>query len=167
MSKRTTRGFTIVEVIVVVIVIGILVAVGIAVSNQIQANARNTERAADVALLANALEQYYRDNKVYPSCANMTQSGSVVASNVLKGLDRGALVAPSAPSGTDNSISCTALSEGAGPDNYAYVGNSGTDCSTGNFCYQYTLQYRQEGTGSIVSRRSIQCGQYYYSTCTW
>jgi prepilin-type N-terminal cleavage/methylation domain-containing protein len=169
--NRYKPGFTIIEVIIVVVVIGILVSLGVVAYSRVQADTRDKERAADISVIADALEQYYSENSgVYPGCTAMTQAGDTVTSSTLVGMDPSALVAPKAPSGTSNSIGCTSLTSGSGADTYAYVGNVNTNCSTGAYCYQYTLQYRQETTGNIISRRSVRCTQYSYQTyadCTW
>lgn len=149
--RRNNNGFTIVELIVTVMVIGILASLALFGYNQVQKDARNSQRTAKITVIADALEKYYSKNGEYPSCTAMTQSGSQVATNVLPGLDATALVAPTSPSGTTNSITCTALSAGSGPDAFAYIGNGGTSCSTSNVCLHYTLQYRNENTGAITA----------------
>jgi prepilin-type N-terminal cleavage/methylation domain-containing protein len=154
--KPRSNGFTIVEVIIVVIVIGILVGLGTFAFVQVQTNARNDQRAADTTAIADALEEYYRINSVYPSCSAMTQSAATVAS-LLK-VDVEVLRAPTAASGT-NSLSCALLTSGTGADTYAYVGDATTECTSNTFCFEFTLQYRQEGTGTIISKESIRCGK--------
>jgi prepilin-type N-terminal cleavage/methylation domain-containing protein len=150
------HGFTIVELIIVVIVIGIVVSLGIMAFTQVQMNVRNDQRAADVTLIAEGLEDYYRANGVYPSCATMTQSVATVAS--LLDIEEGALTAPTAAEGT-NSITCSLLTAGSGPDNYGYVGDLTSQCTAGTFCLEFTLQYRQEGTGAIITKESVACGE--------
>lgn len=155
-------GFTIVEVIIVVIVIGILASLGIFLFSQTQMNVRNDERSADVTAVADALEEYYRANSVYPSCTTMTQSASTVASTL--GIDKNLLRAPSAALDT-NSVTCGALTSGSGPDTYGYVVDNGASCVAGTYCFEYTLQYRQEGTNAIISKKSLRCGSTGYGTC--
>ena len=155
-------GFTIVEVIIVVIVIGILASLGIFLFSQTQMNVRNGERSADVAAISDALEEYYRANSVYPSCTTMTQSASTVASTL--GVDENVLRVPSAALNT-NSMSCGALTSGSGPDVYGYVVDTSSACAAGTYCLEYTLQYRQEGTNAIISKKSIRCGSTGFGTC--
>lgn len=151
---KNNNGFTIVELMITVVVIGLLVSVAIFGYSRVQIDARNSARTSKVKILTEALEKYYGKNGEYPSCSAMTQSASLVTTNVLPGLDPNVLVAPGAPSGTTNSITCTALS-GSGPDAFAYIGDGSTTCATGSACIQYTLQYRNENTGAIVSQDSI------------
>jgi prepilin-type N-terminal cleavage/methylation domain-containing protein len=157
--KVRSKGFTIVEVIIVVIVIGILVGMATVVFTQVQKNTRNEQRAADINVIADGLERYYSATGVYPNCYNMTQSASTVAS--LLEIGKESLQAPTAASGT-NSITCSLLSAGSGQDVYGYVGDTTTECTTNTattFCFEYTLQYREEGTGTIITKESVRCGK--------
>lgn len=156
MIRPRTHGFTIVEIVVVVVVVAILASLGIFAYTLVQNNVRNDQRSADITLLADALERYYRDNGVYPSCNTMTQSAATVA-NLLK-VDKEVLRTPTATIDT-NSIQCGLLSSGSGADVYGYVGDTTSACTSGSFCYEFTLQYRQEGSGAIISKESIRCGQ--------
>lgn len=159
---KRSSGFTIVEVIVVVIIVGILASLAVFAFNQVQINARNDERVSDVTAISTALEEYYRKNSVYPTCSQMTQSTSSVAS-LLK-ISESALVSPS-DSGGVNSVACGALTAGSGPDDYGYVVDTSSVCAAGTYCYEYTLQYRQEGTGVIISKESIRCGPDGFNAC--
>jgi prepilin-type N-terminal cleavage/methylation domain-containing protein len=152
--RKNAYGFTIVELVVTVVVISILASLAIFSYSQIQKDARNSARTSKVQVIAEALEKYYAKNGEYPSCSAMTQSSSQVVTSVLPGLDPNALIAPNSSAGTTNSITCTALSAGSGPDVFAYIGNGGTACSTSTACLHYTLQYRNENTGAIVNTTS-------------
>jgi prepilin-type N-terminal cleavage/methylation domain-containing protein len=149
--KTNSRGFTLVELTIVIVIIAVLASITIFTYTKVQVNSRNTARSSEISAISESLEKYYEEHGEYPSCAQITQSGSQV-STLLSGLDQSILVAPTASSGTTNSItSCTDLTAGAGSDVYAYVGDGSTACSTGTACSQYTLEYRQEGTGTIIS----------------
>jgi prepilin-type N-terminal cleavage/methylation domain-containing protein len=162
MIHLRVRGFTIVEVIIVVVVVGILASLSIFAFTQVQRNVRNDQRAADIAELTSALEKYHHDHNAYPSCSAMTQSVSTVAS--LLGVSQEALTAPTATAGT-NSVTCSLLNGTSGPDVYAYVGDSTTQCTSNTYCFEFTLQYRQDGTGTIITTESLYCGQYSTSVC--
>lgn len=149
--RKNNNGFTIIEIVVVVIVVSILASMAFFGYNQVQKDARNSARSSKMQILNEALEKYYTKNGEYPSCSAMTQSGSLVSTNVLPGLEADILVAPNSPSGTTNSFSCTALIAGTGTDTFAYVGDGSATCSTGGACLFYTLQYRNEASGAIVS----------------
>jgi prepilin-type N-terminal cleavage/methylation domain-containing protein len=147
-------GFTIIELLVTLSVIAILASIAFFSYNAIQADSRNSQRSARISILADALEKYYAKNGEYPGCQAMTQSADLVATNVLIGIDKQALIAPKTPTGTTNAIVCSALTAGSGPDNYAYIGDGSGACATGAACTNYTLQYREEGSGAIKSLAS-------------
>lgn len=148
--RKNKLGFTIVEVTITVSIIALLVAIGIFSYSRIQAESRDSQRTSRLGVLIEALEKYYAKNGEYPSCTAMTQSADIVSTTVLPGIDKTALVAPKAPGGTTNSITCTAISGPSGPDVYAYIGDGSGTCSTGASCLQYTLQYREENTGGTI-----------------
>jgi prepilin-type N-terminal cleavage/methylation domain-containing protein len=147
--KRKTDGFTLVELAIVIVIIAVLASITIFTYAKVQVNARDTARASGAQAIGEALEKYYGKNGEYPSCAQMTQSGSQVAA--LLNIDQNILLTPTASSGTTNSIAgCSDLTAGSGSDTYAYVGDGSTACSTGTACASYTLEYRQEATGGII-----------------
>ena len=134
---KRSSGFTIVELAVVIVVLAILVTVTVVTFGRTQSDARNTSSKAKSVAIAEGLERYYETNGEYPSCALVTQANTAtVTSTVLKGLDPNTLTRAGAASGT-NSIDCNA----PGTTNFAYSSNS-----TG-----YTLSYREERTGQIVT----------------
>lgn len=151
--NRRQSGFTLVELAIVIVIIAILASITIFTYSKVQVNSRDSTRSSRVTLITDALEKYYTKNGEYPSCANLTQSGSAVAS--LLGIDPTILVTPTASSSTTNSITtCSDLTAGSGPDIYAYKGDGSTACSTGSACAYYTFEYRQESTGNIISTTS-------------
>jgi prepilin-type N-terminal cleavage/methylation domain-containing protein len=164
--RKNRGGFTIVEVVITVAVIAILVSMAFFGYTQIQKDSRNTQRASKVKIIAEKLEAYYIKNGEYPSCSAMTQSASQVSTNTLKGIELDVLKTPLSPAATTNSIGCTALSAGVGTDTFAYVGDGSPTCSTGASCLQYTLQYRDENTGAIVSKDSSHRTQIAGSTAS-
>lgn len=74
MSRRSTRGFTIIEVMITVAVIAILTSIAIIAYNGVQARSRDDVRAADVVVIMNALEEYYRKNQDYPANDSLNPS---------------------------------------------------------------------------------------------
>jgi len=66
-KTNTTRGYTIVELLIVIVVIGILSVLIFGGVINSQARARDTERATDIDVLRSRLEQYYNDNGGYPN----------------------------------------------------------------------------------------------------
>ncbi len=64
--RRLTRGFTIVELLVVIAVIGILVTIVIVSYNGAQTNARKSSLQATAQQVKLKLGEYYTDKNVYP-----------------------------------------------------------------------------------------------------
>ena len=65
--KKTTRGFTIVELAAVVGVLAVLATIVLIGYRGSQERARDTDRRNDVGNLTKALEQYYDDKGSYPN----------------------------------------------------------------------------------------------------
>lgn len=65
-SLKTNRGFTLIELLIVVVIIVIVIAVGAVSYTTVARNARNAQRQADLATIAEALEQYFADHGEYP-----------------------------------------------------------------------------------------------------
>jgi type II secretion system protein G len=88
--KKSTSGFTIVELLIVIVVIGILAAISLVAYTGVQSKARDSRRANDIALITKAIEMYRVDNGGYPLCNGGTyQAGngnSVCSVHLLTGL---------------------------------------------------------------------------------
>lgn len=61
----STRGFTLIELMIVMIVTATLLGLGVASFSGIQAQARDSEREADIDIIARGLEQYYERGNPY------------------------------------------------------------------------------------------------------
>lgn len=133
-----------VELLVIIGIIGILSVIGVVSFESIQANQRDSERSSKTDIIAEALEKYYTKNGEYPTCAALQDPA--VTTSVLVGLDPNILTTPSDPAGT-NSIVCTNPSSSS--DKIGYI--NGVD--------QYTLEYYDESTASVISlaSRKITC----------
>lgn len=138
---------------IVIVVIGILSAIGASSLAGVQANARDSQRKSQTSILASALEKYYSQNGQYPSCADLSKDPNIVVSNTLKGIDPKTFATPKNTSATGNSLLCTSLSAGSTTDNFAYVGNNSPIClnTSGGACNQWSLQYKKETTGDIIT----------------
>lgn len=66
-SKTLTRGFTIVELLVVIVVIGVLAAIAIVSYSGIQQQARDAQRKSAARTLQGALGMYHVDHGAYPN----------------------------------------------------------------------------------------------------
>jgi general secretion pathway protein G len=66
-SKKTTRGFTLIEVIIVFALIGILVGLGIPQYKTATVRAREAVLKEDLHLMRTLIRQYYSDKGKYPA----------------------------------------------------------------------------------------------------
>jgi prepilin-type N-terminal cleavage/methylation domain-containing protein len=144
--KKTNRGFTIVELLIVIVIIGILAALVITTYSGIQKKARDTERKTDVNALHGQVEAYQAQNGKYPSRAEMNDT--TFRSNNLKGLDNAALADPT---NAASQAVCGAVQAGC----YAYVTipancDNGDNGGTNGDCTGYTLTATLESGGTYI-----------------
>lgn len=90
--KNKSKGFTIVELLIVIVVIGILATLVIVTFTGIQQKARDSQRQTDINAIDSHLEAYFASNGNYPSFAQLTDA--TWRSTNMKGLDPQALVGP-------------------------------------------------------------------------
>lgn len=69
--RKTTNGFTLVELLIVIVVIAVLASISIVTYNGIQQRANNTSVQADLSTAAKLLELHNIDNSRYPSSAEL------------------------------------------------------------------------------------------------
>ncbi|PIS22202.1 hypothetical protein COT50_03235 [candidate division WWE3 bacterium CG08_land_8_20_14_0_20_41_10] len=83
LNNCSTKGFTLVELLIAISLIGILTGVLLAVLNPrgIQAKARDSQRISDLSKVKVALESYFSDNRGYP-----TSGSNWVLVNSISGL---------------------------------------------------------------------------------
>ena len=75
-SKRVgSRGFTIVELLIVIVIIAILAAITIAAYNGIQNRARASAASSALSQAVKKLELYKVDNSAYPTSTNLASAG--------------------------------------------------------------------------------------------
>lgn len=148
-NRPTEYSFT--ERIVGLVLVGILVTVGILFVSRAEASSRDAHKAEQMNLISLALETYYNQYGQYPDCYSLMQPPRAVG--MLLGLKDSAVTSPNDKSGT-NSFGCEILTTASSPNSYAYVGDGSKYCADptkAGSCLQYTLQYYQESTQSIVS----------------
>ncbi len=139
LALRNSKGFTIVELLIVIVVIGILAALVITTFTGIQRKARDTERTTDIKAIHSQLEAYYAQNGWYPALAE-------VNTTTLAGLDADALVAPNSSTAIDSTASTTAK--------YSYVPSPSTCTTAAADCVSYTLEALLE-SGSKFTKNSL------------
>lgn len=138
-----SRGFTIVELLIVIVVIGILAGLVVVTYTGIQQKARDTERKTDINALHGQLEAYQAQNGKYPTLANVNDS--TFRSTNMKGLDSAALQDPKGVAQT--------LVTAPVADSYSYaVLPAGCDNGAGGDCTSYTLTATLEAGGTYVKQ---------------
>lgn len=147
--RKSSSGFTIIEILVVIAVIAILATISLVSFNRYQVDSRDTQRSSRATILAEAIEKYYDENGEYPSCNDMTNTGTYVTTTVLPGVDPAVLRTPKAAADQTNSIDlCTELSPSSPTDSFAYVGDGSGTCVTTS-CLEFKIQYVEESTGEV------------------
>ena len=74
MLKRDSKGFTLVELMVVLLIIGILVAIAVPIYNSTQKNAKQRACDANIRTIEGAAAQYYSSEGVWPSMDDLKGS---------------------------------------------------------------------------------------------
>jgi prepilin-type N-terminal cleavage/methylation domain-containing protein len=148
--KNRSKGFTIVELLIVIVVIAILATLVIVTFTGIQQKARDSQRQTDINAVDSHLEAYYAEHGNYPTAAQMNDA-TWVGTN-MKGLDAAALVGPKGGTLTNTGT--------AAGDHYDYKATEGgtTACTaTGTTddtaCDTFTLSAVLEG-GSTYTKKS-------------
>lgn len=138
-----SKGFTIVEIVVVISVIGILSTIGIISFKNIQQDTRNRQRLASATIIAEAIEKNYLKTGKYPSCDFFNDTANI---NKI-GLIADEIYAPRADKTNGTPITCSPLVAGQSTDTFAYIV---TSSQTG----AWSLQYRVEPANSIATIKS-------------
>ncbi len=120
---RSSRGFTLLELLVVIGIVGVIMALATVAYSTTQVSGRNARRKQDIVAIQNALEQYYSQNTfTYPT------GSCTVASTYMRSawpIDPGTDVDYTGVSiCTATSYCVCALMEGTSTT----VGNSGGNC---------------------------------------
>jgi len=149
--KNRSKGFTIVELLIVIVVIAILATLVIVTFTGIQQKARDSQRQTDINAVDSHLEAYYAQNGTYPALS-MLQDTAWLSAN-MKGLDPQALVGPKGATVTGSTST---------GDAYGYVALKGaaacTVTGTGTAatadCDNFVLTSKLEGNGTVYTKQS-------------
>ena len=155
--KNKSKGFTIVELLIVIVVIGILATLVIVTFTGIQQKARDSKRKTDLNALDSHVEAFYASYGFYPTLKDLQTSSFL--STYMKGFDPGALTDPKggAVSGTTSSSNYSyvaADSTGGGAcSNTTATTLSGTPATPqANGCDSFTATATLEGGGTYVKK---------------
>jgi prepilin-type N-terminal cleavage/methylation domain-containing protein len=93
-TKRASKGFTLLEILLVIAAIGILAAIVLVAVNPNRqlAQARNAQRRADINTIYKAIEQYLIDTGSYPSGITTTLKDICINGNTTNCVDLGVIV---------------------------------------------------------------------------
>ena len=151
LKKMKTKGFTLVELLIVIIVIGILLSISIVSYNGAQGRARDSVRQNDISEIAKGLEQYYLVNHKYPvsggaafdntwtTTADSSWNSFITALKPY--MDNNV---PTDPIATPNANIMTPNGY-----NYAYFSNNSTAACGAGTNQMYMLVYRLENSSQV------------------
>jgi general secretion pathway protein G len=74
--RRSMRGFTLVELLIVIVILGILAGIVVFAVGNMTSNAKSTGCAAEKTTLSTALEEYKAQTGSYPAAMSDLTSGS-------------------------------------------------------------------------------------------
>lgn len=149
--KNRSKGFTIVELLIVIVVIAILATLVIVTFTGIQAKARDSKRETDIDALDSHLEAFYANNGYYPTITDLVTSGAPNTTWLnanMAGFDPTALTDPKGSIITSNTPA-------AGTYAYSYVTQGCTTSSPSsptNECTSFTLTAELESGGTFVKQ---------------
>ena len=154
-SLLSIRGFSIIEVTIVITVLTVLVGLGLATVANYQVQARDSERAADLEIIAQNLERQYKTQSVAigPTYPASSTSASALAALIN---DSDATIAPGQSS---NSIVIATTTGDQTPtiSQYMYQPlNVDDSLCTATPCVRYKLFYRSEVSNAVISKDSMR-----------
>ena len=154
-SHVHARGFTVAELVLVIFILGILISLSVGAYVDYQEGARDRERKADIGIISQSIERYYRTNAVatgatYP----VTTVGVAGLTTIIDNSD-----ATTAPQQTSTSmvIATTAATQTPTVSEYIYqpLNVDGTLCAVAP-CVKFKLYSRLEANGEIITQNSLR-----------
>lgn len=147
-----SRGFTIIELMVVVVILCILAALIALTASGVQAKNRNSDRQSDIDALRSQLESHYAGTDTYPTLDNINDQ-AWRAKNLPR-LKDGSIDDPSRKtdgSCTKNGKATLAAQPASGCYSYQVTSSGGSPCDNTTIpCAHYTLTATLEGGEKYV-----------------
>ena len=144
--KNRSKGFTIVELLIVIVVIAILATLVIVTFTGIQQKARDSKRQTDINALNSHLAAFYASSGYYPTITDL-KTPSWISSN-MSGFDPTALTDPKG-----STISGSAPVTGTYAYSYVTTGCTTTSpSSVTNECTSFVLTAELEAGGTFVKK---------------
>ncbi|MCX6703024.1 MAG: prepilin-type N-terminal cleavage/methylation domain-containing protein [Candidatus Wolfebacteria bacterium] len=150
-KRISSRGFTLIEILVVVAIIAVLASIVIVGLSGFRSRGRDARRVSDLRTVQNVLELYYAKNRTYPSLGSTPAWSDIVTALAGPGAGLGVSNIPSDPLpgkaygycsyGSDQHYVLEATLEQVdaqvGRDSYKGVDCSpgGVSCSSGELVY--------------------------------
>ena len=112
-NKLNSKGFTIVELLIVIVIIGILATIGFVSFSSAQNKAKKSKAQATVSQVKSKLGEYYADNNKYPAdktavATYLTANGGATTATEFNGTTDYTYAA--SPTGCDNTTTdCTSF----------------------------------------------------------
>jgi type IV pilus assembly protein PilA len=102
--KQSTKGFTLVEIMIVVVIIGLLAAMAIPAFQKVRRDSYRKTMVNDARLVVNAAQQYFMDNSV--TYVPLTTLVGPATSNYVKSMSNLNTFSPATLT-SDSAFSCT------------------------------------------------------------
>lgn len=156
--KNKSKGFTIVELLIVIVVIAILATLVIVTFTGIQQRARDSQRQTDINAVDSHLEAYYAEHGDYPTFAQLS-STTWIATN-MKGLDPQALIGPKGGVLTHAQDTGSGVASGDSYNYYPTESGTGTECTSSDVntddtnCDTFVLSAKLENGGTQYIKKS-------------
>lgn len=156
-SSNKSKGFTIVELLIVIVVIGILATLVIVTFANVQKKGRDSQRQTDVNAITSQVEAFYAQYGYYPTVTDLNTAS--FRTTYMKGLDPEALKDPKGASTNIDGATATATK-------YQYLATGASACSnttatdptgavtTNNGCDAFTVTAVLESSTTPYSKSS-------------